>query len=117
MIEINELADPNKFTRRSKIIWKYSEEKEILYTGEEYTFPPTTHQKEWQPKENRTIFLKAERKENKTRFVPLRVSYSENILENKGKIKTFSDTWKPKNLVAQRPARQQMLKDNFQTEA
>lgn len=67
-IEINQVAEANKFIRKSKMIEKHLEEKEILHTGKEYKFLPITHQKLQGSKENGMIFLKAKRKKEKTCF-------------------------------------------------
>lgn len=67
-IEINQVAEANKFIRKSKMIEKHLEEKEILHIGKEYKFLPITHQKLQGSKENGMIFLKAKRKKEKTCF-------------------------------------------------
>lgn len=68
VIEINQVAEANKFIRKSKMIEKHLEEKEILHTGKEYKFLPITHQKLQGSKENGMIFLKAKRKKEKICF-------------------------------------------------
>lgn len=68
VIEINQVAEANKFIRKSKMIEKHLEEKEILHRGKEYKFLPITHQKLQGSKENGMIFLKAKRKKEKTCF-------------------------------------------------